>query len=121
MLRTLAILFGVIFVIVGILGFLPDFTPQGKLLGLFEVNTMHNIVHIATGVIALLAGLSGSSSAKFFFIIFGLVYAAIAAWGFYSGESMLFGLIANNTADNWLHTGIAAVSLYIGFAFPSRY
>lgn len=115
MLKVLAILSGLVFIIIGILGFLPDYAPAGKLFGLFSVNLEHNIVHLATGVIALLCGFSSSTASKAFFIIFGLVYAAVAAAGFYFGEGLLFNTIAINTADNWLHTGIALVSLYFGF------
>jgi hypothetical protein len=51
-----------------------------------------------------------------YFRIFGLVYAAVAIMGFLKpGDTMLLGLISNNTADTWLHVGIAAVSLLLGF------
>jgi len=120
MLRILAILFGVFFVIAGILGFIPDFTPQGKLLGIFAINPLHNIIHIATGILALLSGLSSSSASKFFFIFFGLAYAVVAGFGFYYGEGILFNTMPLNIADNLLNAGIAIVSLYIGFAFSSK-
>lgn len=120
MLKILAILFGLVFIVVGILGFLPDFTPNGKLLTLFLVNPMHNIVHLATGIVALICGLTSGMAAKVFFIIFGIVYAAVAFLGFQMGQGMLFDMIAINQADNFLHTGIALVSLYLGFFVAAK-
>lgn len=47
MVKTAAILFGVVFLFIGILGFVPAATPaNGMLLGIFHVNTAHNIVHL---------------------------------------------------------------------------
>ncbi len=120
MLKIFAILFGIIMIVVGILGFLPDFTHDGKLLDLFEVNTWHNVIHLASGFIALLCGLSKTIYCKIFFILFGLIYGFVAVWGFVQGPGMLFNMIAINTADNWLHTGIAILSLYLGLFFKSR-
>jgi hypothetical protein len=57
-----------------------------------------------------------SALQKTFFKIFGVVYGLVAVLGFVVGDGMLLGLISNNTADTWLHVGIAVVSLIIGFA-----
>ena len=119
MLKALAVLLGLAFISFGILGFLPEFTTNNKLFGLFAVNAMHNIVHISTGVIALLCGFSSRNAAKGFFIIFGLVYAAVAALGFYQGEGVLLNLIAINNTDNWLHASIAVVCLYFGIFYKN--
>lgn len=119
MLKAIAVIFGLAFISAGILGFLPEFVTHNKLLGIFEINPLHNIIHIVTGVIALLCGFSSRNAAKGFFIIFGLVYAAVAALGFYQGEGVLLNLIAVNNADNWLHASIAVVSLYFGIFFKN--
>lgn len=115
MLRTLAIIFGVAFVTIGILGFLPDFTRGGLLFGMFKVNPMHNIFHIVSGVLALLAGVKNHGAAKTWFIVFGFIYAGLAALGFWQGSGDLLGMVANNDADNWLHAGVGGLSLYFGF------
>ncbi|MGA8165520.1 MAG: DUF4383 domain-containing protein [Waddliaceae bacterium] len=115
MLRTLAILFGIVFIIVGVLGFLPTFVINGKLFDLFQINFEHNILHLVSGVLALLCGLSSGFASKMFFIIFGVVYAFLAFLGFIQGEGMLFEMIAINPADNWFNAGVAALSLLIGF------
>lgn len=120
MLRALAIIFGIVFLAIGVLGFIPSVTPNGLLLDYFLVNSAHNIVHLLTGAVALFAGLSGAVASLWFFRIFGLIYAAVAAHGFIYHDQPVLGLIANNAADTWLHTGVAVVSLLIGFGCCSR-
>lgn len=115
MLKRIAVAFGLTFVIVGILGFVPAVTRDGHLLGIFHVNPAHNAVHLLTGAVALACAAAGARACQLFFRIFGIVYGLVAVLGFVQGDGMLFGLIANNRADAWLHTGIAAVSLFLGF------
>src|SRR5712692_5821865 len=57
MLKSAAILFGVVFLAIGILGFVPGITTDDMLLGIFHVNPAHSVVHILSGVIALLCGM----------------------------------------------------------------
>jgi hypothetical protein len=115
-LKNLAIVFGIVFILVGLLGFVPAATPDGRLLGVFAVNTMHNIVHVASGIVALIAGFASARAARIYFQVFGIVYALVAVLGFMQGEGLLLGMVANNAADNWLHVAIAVVALYLGFA-----
>lgn len=115
MLKSIAIIFGIILLVIGILGYFPEITPDGMLLGIFHVNSIHNIIHIATGVIAILCGLGGYYPSRVFFQIFGIVYAIVALLGFFYKDQPIFGLIANNLADAILHTVIAAFSLWLGF------
>src|SRR5437868_9857329 len=116
MVKTMAVLVGVIFLVVGILGFVPAVTKDQMLLGIFHVNAAHNCVHLLSGVVALICGMMGFGAARMYFKIFGLVYAAVAVMGFLNpGDTMLLGLISNNMADTWLHVAIAAVSLILGF------
>jgi hypothetical protein len=116
MIKTAAILFGIVFLLIGIVGFVPAITPaNGMLLGIFHVNTAHNFVHLASGVIFLLCGMAGVGASRTFFRIFGIVYALVALLGFYYGDQALLGLIANNTADTWLHVVLAMVMLFLGF------
>ena len=85
------------------------------LLGIFHVNTLHNIVHLLSGAVALWAAMTSVAYARAYFRIFGIVYALVAILGFYSGDSPVLGLIANNAADTWLHVAIAVVALLLGF------
>jgi hypothetical protein len=116
MLKKACMAFGVIFVIVGVLGFVPGVTEGEHLLGIFHVNAAHNAIHIVTGVVALIAGAASTHAARIFFRVFGLVYGLVAVLGFVSGNQPIFGIISNNAADTWLHVAIAAVSLLLGFA-----
>ena len=115
MVKTAAVLFGVVFLLVGILGFVPAVTKDEMLLGIFHVNAAHNVVHLLSGAVALFAGMTSLGAARIYFRIFGLVYGLVAVMGFFVGDGMLLGLISNNTADTWLHVVIAAVSLLLGF------
>lgn len=114
MLRFFAILFGIVFICVGVAGFLPSFNPNGLLLGYFEVNMMHNIVHIVSGVIAIMAATS-YRYARLYFQVFGIVYGLVAILGFVTGGDLM--MMHVNTADNFLHVFIAVVALYLGFLF----
>ena len=111
--RPLTRILGVVLVIVGLLGFFAS----SPLLGYFEVDTLHNLIHLASGVIALVVG-GNHAMARMFLIIFGLVYGAVAVIGFVQANTVL-GLFAVNAADNFLHTGIAAACLIVGFGSKS--
>jgi len=114
MVRMMAIIFGIGFIFAGVAGYLSHFMQDGLLFGLFEVDTMHNMIHIASGVIAILSAIS-LKYAKWYFRIFGLVYAAVAVLGFlWNGDFSMF-MMHMNMADNYLHAGIAIVALYLGF------
>jgi hypothetical protein len=116
MLKSAALIFGAVFVLIGVLGFVPGVAPDGMLLGLFHVNAAHNIVHLLSGACALCAGMTSVRASRMFFQAFGIVYGLVAVLGFVEGDRPIFGLIANNHADAWLHVLIAAVSLLLGFA-----
>lgn len=115
MLKKIGLAFGVIFILVGIAGYVPALAPDGKLLGVFAVNGPHNLVHLATGVVALAVALWSPANLSLFFKVFGVVYGLVAVLGFFAGEQPLLGVIAHNMADTWLHVAIAAVSLWLGF------
>ena len=120
MVKKLANIFGIVFLAVGILGYIPGITTDSHLLGIFHVNGMHNIVHILSGIIALWAGMTSAKAAKMYCQIFGIVYALVAVLGFMVGDGLILGLIANNSADNWLHVVIALVALYAGFSMKTE-
>ncbi len=103
MAATLSRVFGAVFVLIGILGFFDN--PIVGASGLFEADLAHNIVHIALGLILLLA--SGKSSLR----AVGVIYLIVAALGFVMGEGKLLGLVHVNDADNYLHLVLAVVLL----------
>jgi len=120
MAKTLGMLFGIVFLAVGILGFVPGITKDEMLLGIFHVNTAHSIVHIVSGAIFLFASMAGASPARMWFKVFGLIYAVVAVLGFMNPTGPLLGMISNNPAVTWLHVVLAAVMLLIGFASPKQ-
>ncbi len=116
MTKSLALVFGFVFLLIGVLGFVPVITTDHMLLGIFHVNPAHNVVHLLSGAIALWAGFTSFRASKNYFRIFGIVYGLVAVLGFMVGDGLLLGLISNNTADTWLHVVISLVSLVVGFA-----
>jgi hypothetical protein len=114
--KTAALVIGIVFIAVGILGFVPN--PLVSPTGLFAVNTMHNLVHLISGIV-LLAGLY-SFGASLALKIVGIVYALVAILGFFivGDDGMMLGMIHVNEADKWLHVVLAVVILLAGFALP---
>lgn len=118
MIKKLAIVFGVVFVAIGVLGFIPGVTTaDGKLLGIFQVSTLHNIIHLLSGIAALIAA-SDVVYSRLYFRVFGVVYALVAIIGWLQGNTVL-GLIDVNFADNILHTVLAIAISAIGYGLPA--
>jgi len=113
--RKLGVLWGFLFLLGGILGFVPAITKDEMFLGFFMVNTPHNILHIISGVLFLIASSMGTGAARTWFYIFGTFYAALSIIGFWEGDKMIFHLISNNRIDSWGHGFLALVLLTIGF------
>ena len=120
MLQKLAMIFGVILLLLGVLGFVPGITNDQLLLGIFYVNPLHNIINLVAGAIALWASFTSVKAAKMYFQIFGIIFALLAVLGFFTGEGLILGLISNNTPDLVLHLILAAVALYAGFGMKAQ-
>ena len=114
-LKNSAIAFGIIFLLVGILGFIPAAAPNEMLLGIFHVNAAHNGVHLLSGAVALACGLAGARASRMYFRIFGVVYGLVAVLGLIQGDGHLLGVISNNAAVTWLHVAISVAALFLGF------
>jgi hypothetical protein len=121
--QTLTLIVGVIFVVVGVLGFVPGVTTHygdlsfaghdsgAKLLGVFQVSVLHNLVHIAFGVVGIVLAKAPDSS-RLYLIGGGIVYLALWVLGVANGASW----IPANTADNWLHFGLGIGMIGLGYA-----
>lgn len=112
--RTYALIVGWLMTIVGIVGFF-----SGGMLLVFEVNTVHNIIHLLTGLVALFFGyyVAGTYSRSFDQWL-GIVYAVVAVLGFAVaglGSATILGILPVNLADNILHSAIALSALSAGF------
>jgi len=126
MLRNMALLFGLVFVAIGVAGFFmlnpagpthPDMTMhhgEGMLLGLFPVNTLHNAVHILFGLYGLAASRSSGGAQGFFKFLF-IAYALLAILGLIPSTQTLFGYVPLHGNDVYLHLGLALAGLYFGF------
>lgn len=120
-LKRIAMIWGAIFVLIGILGFIPGVTTfmpdeeHGMLFGLFAVDTLHNFIHIATGIAAIACGMASEAASRTYFKVFGIIYGIVALLGFVYGRMPLMGMMANNVADALLHTVIAVAALALGF------
>ena len=111
---------GALFLLGGVLAFVPGVTKDGMYFGFFMVNTAHNLMHIASGAMFLIASSLGARPARLWFQIFGTFYAALAAVGFVVGDGLIFGLIMNSPFDSWGHAGLALIMLLIGFRAPKQ-
>jgi len=111
---------GWILVIIGVLGYIPTITTNGMLFNTFHVDGTNNWFHIITGLIAIGKSKKGLKPSRKFFQIAGYVYLAVAALGFYYGNLPIFGMMASNMADSWLHLVISGAFLYIGYLYKGR-
>lgn len=123
--RVLATVSGTFYVAIGILGFTVTAgvgfisSSGGLLLGLFQVNLLHNVVHLAVGAALLIAGLSTVPAARIVNAVIGAAYLVLGLAGlFLVGSPVNF--LALNAADNVLHFGSAAVLLAVGLGSDKR-
>ena len=118
--QKVAQLFGIVFVLVGVLGFVPIAMIGGSmdmngsmLLGLFPVNIVHNIVHLAFGIWGIMAAKT-SEGATMYCKVGGVIYLALGVLGF---TTFIPGtLVPLGGNDTYLHLVLGAVLAYFGFA-----
>lgn len=125
-LRYFAVCYGLAFLLAGIAGFIPGLVTQpaevaepamaghGHLLGLFPVNPLHNIVHLAFGVWGAVAYRS-VGNAQFYARGVAVIYAVFAVMGLIPALNTVFGLVPLYGHDIWLHAVLAAVAAYFGW------
>jgi hypothetical protein len=105
--KPLAVILGLALVAAGAYGFYKN--P----VFVFSVNQLHNIVHLASGAVALIAVAAGYGAARLYLIVFGLVYAVVAVAGFAKIQQAVT-LLNLNQPDNYLHAAIAVACLLVG-------
>jgi len=122
---------GVVFLLVGLLGFVPGVTANfdslqlfgrqsdGLLLGVFAVSVLHNIVHLAFGV-AGVAMARTASAARAFLIGGGVIYVVLWLYGLVIDLDSPANFVPVNTADNWLHLALAVAMVALGFLPAGR-
>ena len=124
--QSAALAVGVVFLIVGVLGFIPGITTDydqmgfatfhsmAALFGVFKVSVLHNLVHLAFGVAGVVLSRTISWS-HLFLIAGGLVYLVLFFYGLGVNQHSGSNFVPVNTADNWLHLGLAAGMVLLGF------
>ena len=126
-----AFIAGVVFLIVGILGFIPGITTnygtmefaghesRAMLLGIFQVSVLHNIVHLAFGV----AGIAMSKTApgaRRFLLVGGIIYLLLWLYGLVVAQESEANFVPLNNADDWLHLFLGAGMVALSFLSRDR-
>lgn len=129
--QRIAALVGAVFLLVGILGFIPGITSNydqlsfashdsgAELLGIFQVSILHNLVHLAFG----LAGLAMARSARSAFTYLvggGAVYLLLWVYGLLVDKESAANFVPVNSADDWLHFVLGVAMIAAGMLLRSR-
>ena len=126
-----ALAVGAVFLVVGLLGFVPGITTNydeltfaghhsdAALLGIFNVSILHNLVHLAFGV-AGIALARTFNSARSYLIGGGAVYLLLFVYGLVINHDSSANFVPVNDADNWLHLGLAVAMIALGAALGRR-
>jgi len=109
MAKPFAIVLGIVLTAVGVWGMMTGGHDHN--LVLFGINAPHNVVHLASGLLALVTGLIGAGAARTFLRIFGAVYGLVAVLGFLNVGAAVH-LLNLNMADNFLHLVLAGACLW---------
>jgi hypothetical protein len=122
---------GAVFLLVGILGFIPGITTHystmefgghhsdAKLLGIFEVSILHNIVHLLFGVAGLALARSWDG-ARAYLLGGGAIYLVLWVYGLLVGKESSANFVPVNDADNWLHLLLGLGMVALGFLLGKR-
>lgn len=117
--KTAALVFGVVFIAVGLLGFIDNPIIGDADNVIFHADTTHNMVHIVSGVLFVLVALAAPAAASGFMIVFGLVYLLIGILGLTAigsdGMTKVLGFLHVNGNDNYLHLVLGIVIALTGF------
>ena len=127
-LRRFALIFGIVFLLVGIAGFVPQLTTPHNhpdvvmntglalLFGLFPVNVLHNLAHLLFGVWGLAAAKSDSAS-RLYGKVVAIGYGLLTIMGLVTAMRLhtAFGFVPLYGHDIWLHAALAVVAAYFGF------
>lgn len=116
--KTAALVIGIIFIAVGLLGFIDNPIVGDSEAAIFHADTVHNMVHIISGVLFVLVARAAPAFSSTFLVLFGIVYLAIGLVGFanFGGQGMgkVLGFLHVNGADNYLHIALGIVILLLG-------
>jgi hypothetical protein len=129
--RTAAMVVAVVFLLIGVLGFIPGITTHygdmtfaghhsdALLLGVFQVSVLHNIVHLLFGVLGL-AMARTAQQARLYLIGGGAVYLVLWLYGLVVGQDSGANFVPLNTADDWLHLVLGLGMIALGLLTSRR-
>lgn len=122
---------GALFLMVGFAGFIPGVTTgygsltwmgmdsQARLLGLFQVSILHNLVHIAFGVAGIMLART-ARTARLFLLVAGAIYLLLFLYGVMIDPLADVNFVPVNSADNWLHAMLGVGMVVLGLFVPAR-
>ena len=126
-----ALAVGIVFLLVGVLGFIPGVTTnydqlefasadsEAMLLGVFQVSILHNIVHLLFGVLGLVMARS-ASGARTYLVFGGIVYLVLFLYGLLVGQDSAANFVPVNTADDILHLLLGIGMILLGVVLTRR-
>ncbi len=114
--KSVSLAFGLAFVAGGLLGFIPNPVVSGD--GFFEVNVMHNLLHVSVGAVFIIGAMLSEKAARRTLQSLSMVGVGLAILGFVAKSNLLLGLVHVNEADKWLHAGLAIVIVAAAFGIP---
>lgn len=128
--RYFALILGIVYLLVGLMGLIPGLLQEpsspdpvavdilhGDLLGIFPVNIVHTLVHLAVGVWGIMA-YRRYDSARGFSRAIGIIFGLLFLMGLIPGARVMFGLAPLHGADVWLHLLTSLAGLYFGVVAP---
>lgn len=128
--KRFTLMVGILFAGIGLMGFFPQFrslpwvedpaltigAAHGRLFGLFPVNAVHNLLHLALGFWGIAAA-NDMSAARLFCRANAVIYAVLAVAGLFPYLNTIFGLVPLHGHDVWLHALIAGATGYFGYVW----
>ena len=126
-----ALAVGIVFLLIGVLGFVPGVTTnydqlefasadsEAMLLGVFQVSILHNIVHLLFGVLGLVMARS-ASGARTYLVFGGIVYLVLFLYGLLVGQDSAANFVPVNTADDILHLVLGIGMILLGVVLTRR-
>lgn len=131
LLRTSALVVGAVFLLVGVLGFVPGVTTHyddmtfaghmsdAKLLDVFQVSVLHNIVHLLFGIAGI--ALSRRADTAFTYLVGGgVIYLVLWIYGLVVDEGTDANFVPVNEADDWLHLVLGLGMIALGLIGRNR-
>lgn len=119
--KSASLLIGVVFIAVGLLGFIPNPIIADSHDAIFHADAVHSTVHIVSGILFVVFALAMPSRVAVFMKVFGVVYFMLGVMGLFKigseGMTQLLGFLHVNGPDNYLHI---ALGLLIFFASMLR-